>query len=565
MKEFCTPAISCFIAFNEPPENICLPEKFTFPFYYDPHPLAVKAAEELQQHLKTQTGWTHNFGLTEGQEGMVIGKMFGVMVVQKPDGETGYLAAFSGKLAGGNHHARFVPPVFDMLTDGSFFLTGEEELNRLNREIEKQEAAPDFAEAKEQLLQKTEAFEAEKKQLQEKIKQGKQHRKNLRENAEKEPDTASLPEFLEALRKESIREQYFLKDLNRQQKAELADAQIRVNAFADALAAKKEERKSKSAVLQQKLFAEYAFLNQAGEKKSLLDIFETGLRITPPAGAGECAAPKLLQYAFLHGLRPIALAEFWWGASPASEVRKHRQFYPACRGKCEPILAHMLQGMTLDKNPMADAPDENIRIDTVYEDEHIVVIHKPAEFLSVPGITVQDSVYTRLRQKYPDASGPLMVHRLDMSTSGIMLIAKTRQAYHHLQNQFIKRSIKKRYVALLEGNLAQNEGVIDLPLRVNLDDRPRQLVCHEYGKPALTRWKVLERTDGKTRVHFFPVTGRTHQLRVHASHASGLNAPIVGDDLYGNKAGRLYLHAEQLEFVHPFTGQHLTLTAAADF
>ena len=565
MTESCTSAIPCFIAFNEPTEAIPLPEKFTFPFYYEPHPLAVKAAEAVQRHLETQIGWTHNFGLAEGQEGMVIGKMFGVLVVRHPDGQIGYLAAFSGKLAGGNHHPLFVPPVFDMLTQGSFFLEGEEALNALNREIEALEAAPDFAEAGQQLRQKTEALEAERNALLQKIKVGKQTRKNLREKAEKESDAEALSAFLETLRKESIREQYFLKDFNRRAKAELAEAQARVDRFTDAINAKKEARKTRSAALQQKLFREYHFLDSSGSTKSLLDIFETGLGITPPAGAGECAAPKLLQYAFLHNLTPIALAEFWWGASPASEVRKHRQFYPACRGKCEPILAHMLHGMALDKNPMAEAPDPNVQLHIVFEDEHMVVVNKPAEFLSVPGITVQDSVYTRIRQKYPEATGPLIVHRLDMSTSGILLIAKTKQAYHHLQNQFLKRSIKKRYVALLEGNVLQNEGIIDLPLRVNLDDRPRQLVCYEHGKPALTRWKVLERENGKTRVHFFPVTGRTHQLRVHASHASGLNTPIVGDDLYGNRANRLHLHAEQLEFVHPFTGQTLVLTAEADF
>lgn len=565
MTENRTETAPCFIAFNELPEEIRLPETFTFPFYYEPHPLSVKAAQELQQHLDTQTEWTHNFGHVEGKEGPIIGKMFGVLVVQSPGGDLGYLAAFSGKLAGGNHHARFVPPVFDMLTDGSFFLEGEEELNRLNREIEEQEAAADYEVAKRQLQQHTESAERELESLRQKIKETKQTRKNLREKAERELDPTALAPFLETLRKESIQEQYFLKDLNRQWKTKIADAQARVCVFTDAITAKKEERKSKSAALQQKLFREYHFLNQPGHKKSLLDIFQAGLGITPPAGAGECAAPKLLQYAFLHGLKPISMAEFWWGASPASEVRKHKQFYPACRGKCEPILAHMLQGMPLDPNPMAGPPDEGIRIDIVYEDEYIIIVNKPAEFLSVPGINVQDSVYTRIRQKYPEATGPLMVHRLDMSTSGIILIAKTKEAYHHLQNQFLRRSVKKRYVALLEGIIPENEGVIDLPLRVDLEDRPRQLVCYEHGKPAQTRWQVLERKDGRTKIHFYPITGRTHQLRVHASHSLGLNTPIVGDDLYGSKADRLHLHAECLEFTHPASGETVSISVDAPF
>lgn len=560
-----TATAPCFITFKQPTGSVCLPEKFTFPFYYEPHPLCIRAAEELQAYLETQTEWVHNFGLKDGQEGMVIGKMFGVMAVQSLSGEIGYLAAVSGKLAGGNTHARFVPPVFDMLTDGSFFLEGEEALNRLNREIESLENAPQIREAKRRLAEETERIDNELERVRAEIREAKQTRKTRRETAEKELDAAALSEFLETLRKASIREQYFLKDLNRQRKSVLAEAENRLRFFTDELVRKKDERKNKSAALQEKLFREYHFLNRSGEKKSLLDIFRTDLGITPPAGAGECAAPKLLQYAFLHDLKPLAMAEFWWGASPASEVRKHGQFYPACRGKCEPILAHMLHGTETDPNPMTVAPASDIHIDIVYEDEHLLLVNKPTEFLSVPGIAVQDSVYTRMRRRYPEATGPMVVHRLDMSTSGLMLIAKTKEAYHKLQQQFIKRSIKKRYVALLEAVLENNEGMVDLPLRVDLDDRPRQLVCETYGKPAQTRWKVIDRKDGRTRVHFFPVTGRTHQLRVHASHALGLGAAIVGDDLYGNKADRLHLHAEQLEFVHPATGEMMVVSVAADF
>ena len=556
---------NCFIEFRRSVADISLPTKFTFPFYYEPHPLCVLAAEELQQYLETQTEWVHNFGLVEGQAGLVIGKMFGVMVVQNSHGELGYLAAFSGKLAGGNHHTHFVPPVFDMLTDGSFFLTGEEELTRLTHVIDELERSPELANSQAFLAHQQALADQELKELRKKIKENKKRRKAQREMAEKELDTQAFLSLQEELRKESVKEQYFLKDLNSQWRMQLDVAKNAVNVLQKEIADKKEERKAKSAALQQRLFLEYHFLNQRGEKKSLLDIFETELEISPPAGAGECAAPKLLQYAFLHGLKPIAIAEFWWGASPASEVRKHGLFYPACRGKCEPILSHMLAGIETDENPLIAAPDETIRIETVYEDEYIVVLNKPAELLSVPGINVQDSVYLRMKQKYPDATGPLIVHRLDMSTSGLMLIAKTKEAYLHLQSQFIKRSVKKRYVALLEGVVSRDEGFINLPLRVDLEDRPRQLVCYEYGKSAQTRWQVICRENNRTRVLFFPFTGRTHQLRVHASHALGLNAPIVGDDLYGTKADRLHLHAAWIEFRHPQTNEIMTLEADAPF
>jgi len=195
----------------------------------------------------------------------------------------------------------------------------------------------------------------------------------------------------------------------------------------------------------------------------------------------------------------------------------------------------------------------------------MLVIHKPAEFLSVPGIHIQDSVYTRIKHKYPNITGPIIVHRLDMSTSGILLIAKNKKAHKELQRQFITKTVKKRYEALLDGDLKETTGSIDLPLRVDLNDRPRQLVCYEHGKPAHTNWEVLERKAGKTRVHLFPISGRTHQLRVHASHKLGLNMPIVGDDLYGKKANRLHLHAAAIEFTHPTTKEKMIFHKKAEF
>jgi tRNA pseudouridine32 synthase/23S rRNA pseudouridine746 synthase len=272
-----------------------------------------------------------------------------------------------------------------------------------------------------------------------------------------------------------------------------------------------------------------------------------------------------LQYAFLNQLKPIALAEFWWGMSPDSEVKVHQEYYPACRGKCEPILSHMLEGIEMDVNPMSINPAEGKELPIIYEDDYLLLVNKPAEFLSVPGKTIEDSVQTRIQHKYPTATGPLLVHRLDMSTSGIILIAKKKDIHESLQKQFIKRTVQKRYAALLQGYVKSSSGEIQLPLRVDLEDRPRQLVCYEHGKEALTKYEVLERKNGQTRVHFYPFTGRTHQLRVHAAHLSGLNAPIIGDDLYGQKSDRLYLHAEYLSFWHPITKERMEITCPAPF
>jgi tRNA pseudouridine32 synthase/23S rRNA pseudouridine746 synthase len=259
------------------------------------------------------------------------------------------------------------------------------------------------------------------------------------------------------------------------------------------------------------------------------------------------------------------MAEFWWGISPNSEVRKHKNYYPACQSRCKPILTHMLKGVEMDKNLLIENLAEQQKLEIIFEDDVILVVNKPSEFLSVPGKEIKDSVYSRIRKQYPNATGPLIVHRLDMSTSGILLLTKTKEDNKILQSQFIKRTIKKRYVALLDGSLTEKNGVINLPIRLDIDDRPRQLVDFTNGKPAETKWTVVAQKDNKTRVHFFPITGRTHQLRVHAAHKDGLNTPIIGDDLYGKKQDRLHLHAEYIEFEHPTTKEKMSFTVAPDF
>jgi len=367
------------------------------------------------------------------------------------------------------------------------------------------------------------------------------------------------------LAQDSIKQKLQLRDLNLDWRERIQKAEENLKQLTAEIAALKKLRKDLSATLQNKLFDQYKFLNIKAISKSLRDIFKDTTQIIPPAGAGECAAPKLLHYAFKNQMKPLAMAEFWWGASPKSEIRKHQNFYPACQGKCQPILVHMLEGIDTDKNPLLINPAMGKTIDIVYQDDVMLVINKPAEFLSVPGKNIQDSVYLRMKQSYPRATGPLIVHRLDMSTSGLMLIALSKEVHKSLQRQFIKRTVKKRYVALLDGLLTEDKGIIDLPLRVDLDDRPRQLVCYEHGRPAQTQWQVTERKNNQTRVYFYPITGRTHQLRVHSAHLKGLNTAIIGDDLYGNKADRLYLHAEYLEFHHPVTHKLMHFQLEAEF
>lgn len=555
---------NCFIRFQRKVDHVALPERFTFPFYYEPHELSTIAAKQLQEYISLQK-WDHNFGLNPDQEGMVIGKMFGVLVVQSVDGELGYLAAFSGKLAKENHHPMFVPPVFDMLPKDSFFRQEEKELNRLNQEIELLENSDPFKEALESLQSAKYLSDKELSDHRRLIKEGKKARKQKRAEAKASLNDENYVLIEAELVKLSLDDQFQYKRLVKHWGTELAQIQSRFDELMLQIKILKEERKTRSANLQKRLFDEYKFLNAEKEWKNLWSIFSFTEQQVPPAGAGECAAPKLMQYAYQNDLKPIAMAEFWWGASPKSEVRKHQQFYPACRGKCEPILGHMLKGLNVDPNPMLMNPAEGKVLEVIYEDEFILAVNKPAEFLSVPGKTIIDSVYTRIKAMYPEATGPLIVHRLDMSTSGILLLAKTKDMHKSLQRQFLKRTVKKRYVALLDGELNQTSGEVDLPLRVDIDNRPHQLVCYDHGKQARTKWELIEVKDGKSRVHFYPITGRTHQLRIHSAHQSGLNSPIVGDDLYGTLSDRLHLHAAQLEFIHPVTKESITLKSHVPF
>ncbi len=550
-----------FIYFKSQVKDIPLPEEFTFPFNYEPHPLCEIAAKEVKEYLNTQSDWEHDFGL-ESKGG--LGKMFGVLIAKNKNNHIGYLAAFSGILAGTNLLPHFVPPLFDRLEPEGFFKKGEAELDAINLKIEQLESDSEFLKAKEAFLNEKNIAEKILAEEKKKLKESKAKRKAKRKEGAA-LSTEDFEKMNEQLRQESLKQQYDFKDLKKEWKQKIQQKSDELDFYLNKINALKQERREKSNGLQQQLFEQYQFLNINKDKKNLYDIFKETPQKIPPAGAGECAAPKLLQYAFQYDLEPLAMAEFWWGRSPASEIRQHGNFYPACRGKCEPILTHMLSGMNVAPNPMAHLSFENKKLEIIYEDTNYIIINKPPDFLSVPGKQISDSVLTRMAKRYPEASGPLIVHRLDYSTSGLMVIALNEKTYKELQYQFIKRIVKKRYVALLNGILEQEEGTIDLPVRVDLDNRPRQLVCYEYGKSARTIWKRVDIENNKTRIHFFPVTGRTHQLRVHAAHPSGLNLSIIGDDLYGKKSDRLYLHAEELSFNDPETKTEKTFISKAIF
>lgn len=560
--------------FKKPVSYLALPEKFTYPFHYTPHPLCVLAAEEVKAYIASRKEW---------QEELASGKMFGVLIVQTDNGITnneenqiGYLAAFSGNLAGKNLHPYFVPPVYDLLQPEGFFKIEEEQISAINIRIRELENSSSYLGSKEKWKIETEQAKAVLNQAKAELKMAKEAREIRRQ---------SSPELSEEEQASLIRESQYqkaeYKRLEKEWKKRLEELETEVRHFDIEIERLKTERKERSAALQRKLFEQFRMLNAQGEVKDLYTIFEQTVQKVPPAGAGECALPKLLQYAYLHQLKPLAMAEFWWGDSPKNEIRHHGYYYPSCKGKCEPILQHMLQGLEIDENPLLNPVHEEEELEIVFEDEWLLVVNKPAGMLSVPGKAEdRDSVYHRLKKKYPEATGPMIVHRLDMATSGLLLVAKTKKVHQDLQAQFANRSIKKRYVAVLDGIvLSERTGRIELPLCLNPLDRPRQIVSKEYGKEAITEYKIISESEKiidesersineprkYTRIVFYPLTGRTHQLRVHAAHPEGLGCPILGDELYGKKADRLYLHTEYIEFRHPIYGDIFRIQKKADF
>jgi tRNA pseudouridine32 synthase/23S rRNA pseudouridine746 synthase len=553
-----------FQHFKEDISGIQVPDKFTFPFYYEPHPLAKVATNEIQEYLEKQTDFEHEFGIKSVKQKNAIGKMFGILVVKKIDNSLGYLAAFSGKLADKSLPDKFVPPIFNMRTEGSFYIQGEKKIEKIGAEIQLLKKDENYLSLKKSLKKLSKKIEEDLAAQRKKMKTSKLSRRLQKKEAKANLDAANFNILNKKLIQESYNDQFYYKELQEYYSYKIEESKALLADFENKIMGLMALRKKTSAILQNTLFEKYQFLNQFKEQKGLLAIFNNPSS-RPPAGAGDCSAPKLLQYAFQHHLIPIALAEFWWGISPNSEIRKHKNFYPSCLSRCKPILNHMLKGIDMEENLLLKNLTKKEELSVIYEDDDLIIVNKPPEFLSVPGKEIKDSVYTRIKQKYPEATGPLIVHRLDMSTSGIIVLTKTKEANKILQGQFIKRTVKKRYVALLSGKLSKKQGVIKLPLRLDLDDRPRQLVDFMNGKKAETNWVFINQNNNQTRVHFYPITGRTHQLRVHAAHKEGLNTPIKGDDLYGNKQDRLYLHAEFIEFVHPSSKKEISFTVPADF
>lgn len=562
------------------------------PLDYEPHPLCIQACREVQEMLARREDW---------QEEIARGKMFGVLIVENVKTDTdvpkwGYLAAYSGQIGGRSDWEDFVPAVFDYLQPDGYFKTHEAEISRINQSISHLEKDERMKEARTLIRQLQEERKRTIAAYQEKMKEAKAKRDSRRE-------AGNLSEAEEA---QMIKESQFMKAELRRLKKSLSEKTAQETEFEDYqenTLRLKQLRKQLSDTLQQWLFSQFRMLNQEGESKDLLEIFRdealkeypqaaiatsriAALKMVPPAGSGECCEPKLLQYAYQHGYKPLQMAMFWWGESPKEEIRHHLQFYPACNGKCKPILHWMLppsvfespasaeNGIGGQKGPFPKQVEMLYeQVETLYEDCELTVIHKPAGLLSVPGKdAAQPSVYALMRRKYPEATGPLIVHRLDMATSGLMIIAKTEFAYHRLQKEFLNHRVQKKYIAIISekeisGKVIPEKGIISLPLMPDYLDRPRQIVDHEQGKEAITKYEVLEPVDDShLRIALYPKTGRTHQLRVHCAHQEGLNAPILGDPLYGNeKAARLHLHTEEITFEHPLTGKKMTITRKADF
>lgn len=561
--------------------GINIPERMNNPLDYQPHPLCIAVCKELQAYLAEREDW---------KEEIDKGKMFGVLIVEnaQPEpgvSEIGYLAAYSGQIGGRSDWDDFVPAVFDYLQPDGYFKTHEAEISGINQSIRQLEGNEHMKEAKSLIQQLQEERKQTIAAYQEKMKEAKAKRDARRKTGNLTPEEEA----------EMVKESQFMKAELRRLKKSLSEKttlETEYEVFQADILRLKQLRKTLSDALQQWLFSQFRMQNHEGKMKDLLEIFRdaalrdypqatlatsriAALKMVPPAGSGECCEPKLLQYAYLHGYRPLQMAMFWWGESPKEEIRHHLQFYPACNGKCKPILHWMLPDRVFDSKIA-----EKQALETLYEDDQLAVIYKPSGLLSVPGKdSSQPSVYSIMRKKYPAAGSPLIVHRLDMATSGLMIIAKTDFAYHRLQNEFLHHRVQKKYIAIIgckdqeacdkiwDSSIASGKQKISLPLMPDYLDRPRQIVNHEQGKEAITEYEVLDRIDAThLRLALYPKTGRTHQLRVHCAHHEGLNAPILGDPLYGNeKASRLHLHAEEITFEHPLTGKEINIKREADF
>lgn len=530
--------------FNQNIANIDLPEKFTYPFNYTPHPLILLASEEVNSFISSHAHWLDE---------LELGKMFGVIVVRDKDERLGFLVAYSGNITSLDDCDYFVPPVFNMKTDGSYFLEEENNISNINLAIKEIECSDDYARAVVRLERASEMAKFSIRNSKIELKRFKKERDKSR------LQEGITPEEIEQLNRESQYHKAEVKRFIETLRKDLEPYQLEVDEYNRRIEMLREERKRRSAALQSWLFSQFQLLNARGESCDLRDIFKPTPQRVPPAGAGECAAPKLLQYAFQNGMTPLCMGEYWWGVSPKGEIRNHGAFYPSCLGKCKPILGFMLQGLEVDSDPLHQS---NYSLETelkyLYCDSNIIVVDKPASMLSVPGRGGVISVYDIVSAKYGEV---FSVHRLDMATSGLLLLARDMDSYKNLQEQFTCRSVKKRYVAVIDNVVDCPEGVIELPLMPDFMSRPKQKVDFEKGSRAVTSYRMV----GERRVELFPATGRTHQLRVHCAYCMGLNSPIKGDELYGVKSDRLYLHATELTFTHPVTGEIINILSEIPF
>jgi len=527
----------------------------------EPGALLERAVDAVMAPLRAgELGDGLTVEVLRGPEG---GKMFGVLVVEAPDGRVGFLKAFSGQLRQRWDVEGFVPPVFDRAARLAVEPAGERVVKAMTARVEAYRTSPERLElldAKVQLSAAHDGARAALRALHE-ARRVERHRERARLSAR----GLDTPAALRALDRQSQADDVELQAQKRAWRAEREALDELLRRDARRLKALERLRRIVSQVVSWQIYDTYLFENARGQQRSVRALFAPNV---PSSGTGDCAAPKLLVFALRHGLRPLGLAEFWWGAPPPGGGRVEGAFFPACKDKCGPLLPFLLEGVDV-------APSRRFRpkelgahpLEVVLEDERFIVVNKPEGLLSVPGTdaSVTDSVLARVRARHPKATGPLLVHRLDVETSGLLLVALDEAAYVALQAQFIARTVHKRYVAVLEGVLSRDAGDVSLPLRVDLEQRPRQLVDFEHGKPAETSFTVLARANGRTRVAFFPRTGRTHQLRVHAAHAQGLGLPIVGDRLYGKPDSRLLLHAERLSFTHPTTGAQVVVELPAPF
>lgn len=532
--------MDCLHRFRTVPDEDSAPA-FTDPFRYRPHPLVRAAAAEVMEMVP--------------EEDFKQGKMLGVLVVKVPeDGSIGYLAAFSGSVNGRSIIDGFVPPIYDLLDPCGEFKKGERELNEINFRIRESENSQTLKELQD-VLQTTKE-QAEKEMSEAKIRIASA--KTERESRRRESDD---PAVLEALIRESQYEKAELRRLKAAWKLKIENISLQIEALTQNISSLKVLRAEKSERLQKWIFDQFVVRNVIGEEATVTEIF-LGQGLTPPGGTGECAAPKLLQYARLHNLQPLAMGEFWFGQSPSGPVRTHGHFYPSCTSKCGPLLGFMLKGLeTEDISRCADDP----RI--IYEDKEIIAAAKPSGMPSVPGLDGKNSLLEWLQNRYKEEIH--IVHRLDMDTSGIIIYARTEAAAAHLRKQFQEHSVRKTYMARLSPADMDNRfaagpclpltegdsGVVSLALSPDYDERPRQKADPAQGKEAITGYKVTGTSpQGHTDIIFHPITGRTHQLRVHSAHTLGLSRPILGDLLYaGEPAARLCLHALEISFIHPGT------------